>query len=190
MVLLLEFAGFARDEFLRVPSCQPPRIRGIDREQEETEEGRTSRGMDLPAIRWRSPGTFSINAIASFFISLRFASGWDASIESCSRHTAVPYVYVDFDHYKSNPYRESAGAHIRVFKRTHRSLFAKRSPVFQRLLDIPQSEPGDGDLPRADVVQVPVLRLYFGGFGVVVDGLERLRADQRESAGAEQEEYA
>ncbi len=68
-------------------------------------------------MRWRSPGTFSIRAMASFFISLRFASGCDASIESCSKHTAVPYVYVDFDHYKHKPGQTRACSARRAHKR-------------------------------------------------------------------------
>lgn len=51
----------------------------------------TSRGMDLPAIRWRSAGTFSMSSATS-------AACFSPPI--CNRQTATPYVYVDFDHYR------------------------------------------------------------------------------------------
>ena len=49
----------------------------------------TSTGMDLPAIRFRSAGTFSMSSATS-------AACFSPPI--CSRHIATPYVYVDFDH--------------------------------------------------------------------------------------------
>lgn len=44
-------------------------------------------------------------------------------------------------------------------EKTHRSLLLQLAPPLQTRLQIPQCQVRDGDLPKADVMQIAVLRL-------------------------------
>lgn len=81
--MLLKFTGFARHKFL----CRYSDL--SDDPMISNRKIRTSSGIDFPAIRCRRPCTCRKRLCASSF---------SFSPPTSNKQTAVPYVYVAFDH--------------------------------------------------------------------------------------------